>query len=90
MLALPGGSGLTPNPAILGLLRTHSRISNQRTCGGNDDGDVDALMVLTRMVITDPTAYTAGKKHMGQFLQGGKNGRLMSFFLKVEPPCDQT
>ena len=29
--------------------------------------------------------------HMGQFLQGGKNGRLMSyFFLKVEPPCDQT
>ena len=26
---------------------------------------------------------------MGQFLQGGKNGRLMSFFLKVEPPCDQ-
>ena len=28
--------------------------------------------------------------HMGQFLQGGKNGRLMSFFfLKVEPPCDQ-
>ena len=30
------------------------------------------------------------KTHMGQFLQGGKNGRLMSFFLKVEPPCDQT
>ena len=29
--------------------------------------------------------------HMGQFLQGGKNGRLMSFFFfKVEPPCDQT
>ena len=29
--------------------------------------------------------------HMGQFLQGGKNGRLMSYsFLKVEPPCDQT
>ena len=29
--------------------------------------------------------------HMGQFLQGGKNGHLMSFFfLKVEPPCDQT
>ena len=29
--------------------------------------------------------------HMGQFLQGGRNGRLMSFFfLKVEPPCDQT
>ena len=28
--------------------------------------------------------------HMGQFLQGGKNGRLMSFFLKVKPPCDQT
>ena len=28
--------------------------------------------------------------HMGQFLQGGKNGRLMSFFLKVEPLCDQT
>ena len=28
--------------------------------------------------------------HMGQFLQGGKNGRLMSFFLNVEPPCDQT
>ena len=27
---------------------------------------------------------------MGQFLQGGKNGRSMSFFLKVEPPCDQT
>ena len=27
---------------------------------------------------------------MGQFLQGGKNGRLMSFFFKVEPPCDQT
>ena len=24
--------------------------------------------------------------HMGQFLQGGKKGRLMSFFLKVEPP----
>ena len=22
---------------------------------------------------------------MGQFLQGGKNGRLMSFFFKVEP-----
>ena len=61
MLALPGGSGLTPNPAILGLLRTHSRISNQRTCGGNDDGDVDALMVLMRMVIT---AYTAGKRNI--------------------------
>ena len=31
------------------------------------------------------------QEHMGQFLQGGKNGRLMSFFfLKVEPPCDQT
>ena len=31
------------------------------------------------------------QSHMGQFLQGGKNGRLMSFFfLKVEPPCDQT
>ena len=29
-------------------------------------------------------------EYMGQFLQGGKNGRLMSFFLKVEPPCDQT
>ena len=28
--------------------------------------------------------------HMGQFLRGGKNGHLMSFFLKVEPPCDQT
>ena len=28
--------------------------------------------------------------HMGQFLQGGKNGRLMSFFFKVEPSCDQT
>ena len=29
--------------------------------------------------------------HMGQFLQGGKNGRLMSFFFfKVEPPCEQT
>ena len=28
--------------------------------------------------------------HMGQFLQGEKNGRLMSFFLKEEPPCDQT
>ena len=28
--------------------------------------------------------------HMSQFLQGGKNGRLMSFFFKVEPPCDQT
>ena len=30
--------------------------------------------------------------HMGQFLQGGKNGRLLMsfFFLKVEPPCDQT
>ena len=29
--------------------------------------------------------------HMGQFLQGGRNGRLMSFFfLKVEPSCDQT
>ena len=27
--------------------------------------------------------------HMGQFLQGGKNSRLMSFFFKiVEPPCD--
>ena len=34
---------------------------------------------------------TLHKSHMGQFLQGGKNGRLMSyFFLKVEPPCDQT
>ena len=29
-------------------------------------------------------------QHMGQFVQGGKNGRLMSFFFKVEPPCDQT
>ena len=28
--------------------------------------------------------------HMGQFVQGGKNGRLMSFSFKVEPPCDQT
>ena len=29
--------------------------------------------------------------HMGQFLQGGKNGRLMSFFfLKLETPFDQT
>ena len=29
--------------------------------------------------------------HMGQFLQGGKNGRLISlFFFKVEPSCDQT
>ena len=28
--------------------------------------------------------------HMGQFVQGGKNGRLMSFFFQVEPPCDQT
>ena len=28
--------------------------------------------------------------HMGQFVQGGKNGCLMSFFFKVEPPCDQT
>ena len=27
---------------------------------------------------------------MGQFLQGGRNGRLMSFFLKVGPPCDQS
>ena len=32
----------------------------------------------------------SGQPHMGQFLQGGKNGRLMSFFFKVEPPCDQT
>ena len=28
--------------------------------------------------------------HMGQFVQGGKNGCLMSFFLQEEPPCDQT
>ena len=63
LLALPGGSSLTPNPAILGLLHTQRRISNPRFCGGNDDGDVDALMVLTRMVITNPTAYTA-EKHM--------------------------
>ena len=28
--------------------------------------------------------------YLGQFLQGGKNGRLMSFFFKVEPPCGQT
>lgn len=64
LLALPGGSGLTPNPAILGLLHTQGRIWNPRTCGGNDDGDVDALMVLMRMVNNDSTAYIAGKKHM--------------------------
>ena len=35
--------------------------------------------------------YLFGRSpHMGQFVQGGKNGRLMSFFFKVEPPCDQT
>ena len=29
--------------------------------------------------------------HMGQFLQDGENCCFMSFFfLKVEPPCDQT
>ena len=26
----------------------------------------------------------------GQFVEGGKNGNLMSFFFKVEPLCDQT
>ena len=36
--------------------------------------------------------YLSLSVHMGQFLQGGKNGRLMSFFFfkKVEPLCDQT
>ena len=38
---------------------------------------------------TTPLSLSA-TMHMGQFLQGGKNGRLMSFFFKVEPPCDQT
>ena len=28
--------------------------------------------------------------HMGQFLQGGNFGCFTSFFLKVEPSCDQT
>ena len=43
------------------------------------------LNILKRNKHPHPLIY------MGQFLQGGKNGRLMSFFFfKVEPPCDQT
>ena len=50
------------------------------------------LFILLTLLTLLKLLYTAKTlAHMGQFLQGGKNGRLMSFFfLKVEPPCDQT
>ena len=51
--------------------------------------DFDWVLFNSLFSFSVPMAIIA--LHMGQFLQGGKNGRLTSyFFLKVEPPCDQT
>ena len=63
--------------------------------GNNKPNDVDEstnFFGVTKVLGSFSNLNTTNSKvlHMGQFLQGGKNGRLMSFFFKVEPPCDQT
>ena len=47
--------------------------------------------VLGSVLVQVSRAQSAGAPpHMGQFLQGGNFGCFTSFFLKVEPSCDQT
>ena len=58
------GSGDWHFLVLLTLGHKATRVAAFCTCGGNDDGDVDALMVLTRMVITDPKAYSAEKTYV--------------------------
>ena len=75
---------LSPQIHLSSLTNTYNRFNNFAF-----DKDNEAFMSL--VVLHSNTSINFGKYvHMGQFLQGGKNGRLMSFFLKVEPPCDQT
>ena len=54
-----------------------------------DASDVE-IMVGYDFDIVYMHIFICMSTYMGQFVQGRKNGRLMSFFLKVEPPCDQT
>ena len=64
--------------AVLGLIASHVYSRS-------------AIIQMRVQIQLHRDACTNTVAHMGQFLQGGKNGRLMSFFfLKVEPPCDQT
>ena len=45
---------------------------------------------LTSIILFYRDTFLHNQVQVGQFVQGRKNGRLMSFFLKVEPPCDLT
>ena len=62
------------------ILRTSLRISAHHTIH----------IIFTKRPHTQ-TCITPAHTYMGQFLQDGENSCFVSFFfLKVEPPCDQT
>ena len=64
----------------------------------NFQADSDRVLLARQIVgggvrLSDLVCQIVNRRfgqHIGQFVQGGKNGRLMSFILKVEPPSDQT